>query len=211
MRKISALLPLIVLYILFSASGCGPKVYEAPEAARITARHEVVAILPPTITIKGRPNDNQEALRQAEINDRDIFQREMFSWFLRRKQQGRITVSVLDVETTNAALINAGYYDGIARSPAQWAELLEVDAVFTSRFGLSKPMSEGAAIAVGLLLGAWGTTNETTVNISLHDRGTKEMIWNYDWVARGTAFSSPDNLIEGLMRNSSRRMPYVIR
>lgn len=199
------------LFSLAILSSCGPKVYEAPEAARLTARHEIVAILPPLVSIKGRPKDDPAILEQAAIDSRDVFQREIFSWMLRRKQQGRIFVNVLDVETTIAKLDRAGYYDGVVLSPAEWAEELGVDAVFTSRFNLSKPMSEGAAIALGLVLGVWGTTNETTVNISLHDRSREQMIWNYDWVARGSTFSSPDLLIEGLMRNASRRMPYNVR
>ena len=201
----------VPLLLVLLVSACGPKVYEAPQASRLTARHETIAILPPLVTIKGRKKDDPEMLKKAALDDSDVFQREMFSWILRRKQQGRIRVKALDVETTNAKLTDAGYFDGVTKAPYDWAEILGVDAVLTSRFGLSKPMSEGAAAALGLVLGIWGTTNETTVNISLHDRGSEEMIWNYDWVARGSTFSSPDALIEGLMRNASRRMPYIIR
>ena len=201
-------LPLLVVFL---ATSCGPKVYEAPNANQLANRHEVIAIMPPQVSIKGRPKDDPEMLRNAELNDRDLFQYEIFSWILRRKQQNRILIIPLDIETTNAKLVEAGYFDGVVKAPYEWAELLGVDAILTSKFRLSKPMSEGAAVALGLLLNVWGTTNETTVNMSLHDRGSQEMFWNYDWVARGSTFSSPDALVEGLMRNASRRMPYIMR
>jgi hypothetical protein len=35
------------------------------------------------------------------------------------------------------------------------------------------------------------------------------MIWNYDWVAAGS-FASSEALVNGLMRNASRRMPYAL-
>lgn len=192
-------------------SACGPKIYEAPNAIHLTNRHEVIAIMPPNLSIKGRPKDNPEALRAAELNDRDLFQYEIYSWILRRKQQERIFITPLDIETTNVKLTEAGFYDGVIKTPAEWAEILGVDAVLTSNFKLSKPMSEGAAAALGLLFGVWGTTNETTVNLSFHDLESKEMFWNYSWVARGSTFNTPDALVNGLMRNASRRMPYITR
>jgi hypothetical protein len=39
----------------------------------------------------------------------------------------------------------------------------------TSNYSLSKPMSEGATVAVALLVGAWRATNEVTVSLSIND------------------------------------------
>ncbi|PHI21537.1 hypothetical protein CEQ90_01615 [Lewinellaceae bacterium SD302] len=209
MQPITLLFSALTLLIL--STGCGPKVYESPEAARLTDGHEIIAVLPPVVSIKGRPKDDPEVLAQAAITDRDVFQREMYSWMLRRKQQGRIRVEIQDVESTIAKLTRVGYFDENILTPAELAEELDVDAVVSSRYDMAKPMSEGAAIALGILFGAWGTTNQIKVNMTLHDRGTRSAIWNYDWVANGSTFSSPDALVEGLMRNASRRMPYVVR
>lgn len=194
---------------VFLVAGCTPRVYEAPQANYLTSQHEVVAIVPPSVTISGRKKDDPQMLKEAAETERFVFQREMYSWMLRRKQQGRMTVRVLDVETTNARLTNAGFFDGEVKTPAEWANLLEVDAVFMSQFKLSKPMSEGASAALGILFGAWGTTNRTDVNIDLHDAANQELIWNYDWQASGSNFTSPEDLINGLMRNASKRMPYT--
>lgn len=197
-------------FILLFASACGPKIYEAPNAAAATAAHSIIAIIPPVVNIRGRKKDDPEAIKAAAAADVYVFQQELYSWMLRRKQQGRIRgIEIMDPETTNARLERAGYtVDSRVMTPNELAEALNVDAVITSRFNTTKPMSEGAAVALGVLFGFWGTTNETSVTLSLHDPNNG-MLWNYDWVSQGT-FSSSEALVNGLMRNASRRMPYVI-
>ena len=205
------ILLLPVIATLFLLSSCGPKIYEAPEMSSTVSRHQLIAIVPPQVAIKGRPKDDPAALAAAAREDVFTFQREMYSWMLRRKQQGKIrNLEIMDPETTNAKLERAGYeVDDRSLTPAELAEILGVDAVITSRFNTSKPMSQGAAVAVGLLVGAWGTTNNTTVNMDIHDADAG-MVWNYDWEARGTVFQSPEDLVEALMRNASKRMPYTL-
>ena len=205
------------LFILFLAlplclllTACGPKVYEAPNMAATTRAHQLIAIIPPTVAIKGRPKDDPQALADAAREDTYTFQREIYSWMLRRKQQGKIRgLEIMDVETTNAKLERAGYtVDERVLTPAEICEALGVDAIITTRFNTSKPMSQGAAVALGVLFGAWGSTNNTTVNMDIHD-AQAGMVWNYDWQASGTVFNSPEQLVETLMRNASKRMPYT--
>lgn len=191
--------------------GCGPKIYEAPGVEAMAASHSVVAIIPPTVTIQGRKKDDPDALLLAAEQDTYTFQREIFSWMMRRKQQGRIRgVEFLDVESTNAKLERAGYtLNSRILTPQEMAEALNVDAVITSQFNTTKPMSEGAAVALGALFGVWGNTKETSVNMSIHDV-ENGLIWNYDWIA-GATFASPETLVDALMRNASRRNPYIIQ
>jgi hypothetical protein len=70
-------------------------------------------------------------------------------------------------------------------------------------------MSEGAAVALGLLVGVWGSTNEATCSISIHDFNTKKMIWNFDHKLSGGTFSTPAQIVDALMRQASRNMPYI--
>ncbi|CAH0999329.1 hypothetical protein LEM8419_00627 [Neolewinella maritima] len=202
---------LLLVSVLFLLTSCGPKIYEAPGMAAATSRHQLIAILPPTVAIKGRPKDDPEALAQAARDDTFTFQREIYSWMLRRKQQGKIrNLEILDPETTNAKLTKAGWsIDDRSMTPAEMAQILGVDAVITTRFNMSKPMSQGAAIALAVLAGAAGATNATTVNMDIHD-AEKGMIWNYDWEASGGLMNKAEDLVEALMRNASKRMPYAV-
>jgi hypothetical protein len=68
-------------------------------------------------------------------------------------------------------------------------------------------MSEGAAIAVGLLAGVWGPTNEATASLSIHDQSTDKMIWNYSHKL-SSSLSTPARLVDALMRQASKKMPY---
>jgi hypothetical protein len=184
------------------------RVYQAPAASEITAAHSIIAVVPPYVTIQGRRKDNPEQIRAAEEADVFTFQQEIYSWMLRRKGQGRFAgVDILAPEVVNAKLNQAGYgiYDRNL-TPGEMADLLGVDAVITARFNTDKPMSEGVALALGVLLDSWNATHRTSVNLSIHD-SYNGLIWNYDWTNSGS-FTSPEQLVSRMMRNASRRMPY---
>ena len=63
-------------------------------------------------------------------------------------------------------------------------------------------------VAMGLLIGAWGSTNNVNTTINIHEAKQGDLIWKYDYVARGSVGSSPENLVNALMRNASRKFPY---
>lgn len=202
----------ISLFLFFAMmfTSCA-RVYEAPTAAATAAAHSVIAIAPPFVTIQGRPNDNPNELRAAEEADTYTFQQELYSWMLRRKGQGRFSgVDIMAPEVVNAKLSQAGYsiYDRNL-TPGEMADLLGVDAVITARFNTDKPMSEGVALALGLILDTWNATHRTSVNLSIHDP-YNGLMWNYDWTNSGS-FTSPERLVSQMMRNASRRMPYGAR
>lgn len=131
----------------------------------------------------------------------------MYSWMLKRKMQGTVMVEVQDVETTNAKLANAGFNDGTLLTPIDMCYILGVDGIMTSNYSLSKPMSEVAAIAATLLVGFGGPTNEATVSLSIHDQSANKMIWNYNH-KQSSSFGTPARLVDELMRQASREMPY---
>ncbi len=80
--------------------------------------------------------------------------------------------------------------------------------MLTSNYKLSKPMSTGAAIFTTVLFG-FGTTNQIVVNMELHDRSTKKMIWNFSHTLSGGLFSSSDQLVAEVMHIASKKLPYT--
>lgn len=189
-------------------SNCA-QVYYSPDAEQIARAHDVIAIAPPLVSIAANKRIEAAAMVEQQKTESMNFQQEIYSWMLRRKMQNRMLVELQDVQTTNAKLAKLGYFDGEPMSPAEISEALGVDAVITSNFALAKPMSEGAALAVGLLVGVWGNTNNTTVSLQIHDRQDKKLIWNYNHRATGSVGSTPAQLVNNLMQNASRRMPYT--
>jgi len=89
------------------------------------------------------------------------------------------------------------------------AEILKVDAIISGDYKTDKPMSEGASVALGILVGFWGTTNSAKINMSIHNANDGVLLWNYNKKVRGSIGSSPDDLINRLMRKASRRLAYT--
>ena len=187
-------------------SGCA-KIFYTSDAIPLAKAQKIVAIAPPNVSIAARKKVDAAALIEQQRTESKNFQREMYSWMLKRKMQGNITVELQDVETTNVILANAGFYEGKLLTPGEMCKILGVDGIMTSNYSLSKPMSEGAAIAFAVLVGVWGATNEATVSLSIHDQSANKMIWNFDHKI-SSSMSTPARLVDALMRQASRKMPY---
>jgi hypothetical protein len=199
---------LILIAIAFLAQSCA-KIFYSPDATSLARAQKVIAIAPPNVSITTRKNIDGSALIEQQRTESVNFQREMYSWMLRRKMRGTIFVDIQDVETTNAKLAKAGFNNGQLLTPTEMCNILGVDGIMTSNYSLSKPMSEGAAIAVALLFDVWGSTNEAAVSLSIHDQSANKMIWNYNH-RLSSSLGSPARLVDDLMRQASREMPYFI-
>ncbi|HWI90961.1 MAG TPA: hypothetical protein VNT20_06765 [Flavisolibacter sp.] len=197
--------------LLFS---CGPKIYTSSSFSSALAKHKTVAILPAEVTMQLRPNEAKKitAEQLEDITSKTGYdiQEKMYGWFLRRQDKYSYTVKFQDVTKTNALLKQGGisYNDLKTTDRAKLAQILGVDAVLQDRTNMEKPMSEGAAVAVGVLIGAWGATNKVNTTINIHDGKSGELLWKYDYEASGSVGSSPTRLVDALMRNASKKFPY---
>lgn len=201
---------------------CGPKIYKSADFDAAFTKHKTVAILPAEVTTQLRPNQAKKVSAEqidqmTETTGYDI-QDKMYSWLLRRSDKYHYTVSFQDITRTNSLLKQAGinYSDLKSKDRAEIAKILNVDAVMQNRSKMEKPMSEGAAIAVGLfteyitegLVGAWGSTNKVETTINIHDGRSGGLLWKYDYEASGSVGSSSAKLVDALMRNASKKFPY---
>ncbi len=201
------ILPLLILAIIFS--GCA-SIYLAPNGKATANKHEIIAIVKPKVSIKARKKDNADAIQESQRTSSIEFQQEIYKYMLKRKSKGKILVDVQDVEETNALLAKSGK-DIQFLTTREICDILGVDGIITSNFGLSKPMSAGGAIALALLAGVGTNTNEVVVTLSIKNCEDKSLIWKYDHKYSGGIGSSPSRLVEGLMRHASKKMPYFKR
>lgn len=190
--------------LLFSCA----RIYHSPDADALAQKQKTIAIIKPTVSIAAGRRIDADALKEQQKTESVNIQKEIYSWMLRRKDQGKLNQEIQEIETTNAILQKAGYPES-ALTIAELCKVLGVDGIITSNFSMSKPMSEGASIATGVLFGTWGTTNEVEATMSIHDCGAKKMIWNYNHKFSGSIGSTPARLVDGLMRQASRKMPYI--
>lgn len=205
---------LSIAVIALALGSCGPKIYKSDNFSAALAKHKTVAILPAEVTMKLRPNEAKKVTpeQMAEMTMKTGYdiQEKMHSWFLRRGDKFDYTVTFQDVIKTNSKLKEAGieYGDLKTTDRSKIAKLLGVDAVMQDRTTMEKPMSEGAAVAVGLLVGAWGSTNNVQTTINIHDGTSGDLLWKYDYEASGSVGSSTTKMVDALMKNATKRFPY---
>ncbi|AVR47403.1 hypothetical protein C7S20_09595 [Christiangramia fulva] len=188
------------------------KLYQHPDFEQKTKDHKIIAILPFDAKVSLRPKQMKELSEEqfADIQKNEGFsvQNSMYSWFLNRKKRGSLKVDVQDPKKTNVLLLQNNI-DLKAVTSEQLAQILGVDAVITGTFETDKPMSDGASIALGLLVGFWGATNTATINMSVNNGTDGELLWNYNKKVAGSLGSNNDALINTLMRKASRRLGYT--
>lgn len=206
-----------ILFLVFALSvKSQTNLYENPDFDNISKSHQIIAVVPFKTQVKLRPKQmkdmDDEQLKRLEKAEGEGIQTAMYSWFLKRKKRGKLkTIDVQDPKVTTALLKrNAVDYNNITEfTPQELANMLEVDAVISGDFETDKPMSEGASIALGILIGFWGNTNNAVMNMSVHNANDGVLLWNYNKKVRGSIGSSPEDLINILMRKASRRLAYT--
>jgi hypothetical protein len=205
-----------IVYALLCVAlmSCGPQIYKSADFSNALVKHKTVAILPAEVTMQLRPNEAKkttpEQMEDMATKTAYDIQEKMYGWFLRRGEKYNYTVSFQDVTRTNSKLKEAGiaYKDLKTTDRAKLAKLLGVDAIMQDRLSMEKPMSEGVAVAVGLLVGAWGSTNKVNTTINIHDGTTGNLLWKYDYEAAGSIGSSTTKLVDALMKNATKKFPY---
>lgn len=205
---------MLIAFLPFLFFACAPKIYKSTEFSSIAATHKTVAILPAVVSIQLRPNQAKKItiddIKNSEQTTGYSVQDNMYGWFLRRNEKMKYTVTFQDVNKTNTILkkANISYEDLRTASKKELADLLGVDGVISTSISMEKPMSEGAAVAIGLVAGVWGSTNKADITINIHEHKDGDLIWKYDYQASGSVFSSTSQLVNALMRNASKKFPY---
>jgi hypothetical protein len=69
-------------------------------------------------------------------------------------------------------------------------------------------MSDGGALATGMLTGIWSATDQATATLAIHDT-TGNLLWRYDYTASGTIGTTSAGLTRFLMKNASKKFPFT--
>lgn len=208
MKKVTLLLVLFISVF----SQAQTKLFVDPEFNTIAKQHKTIAILPFEVTIKLRPKQmkdiSQEQLATMEKKEGISIQNAMYSWFLKRKKRGKLKVVVQDPSKTRV-LLKKNKIDLETTTKEELAKILGVDAVVSGTIQTNKPMSEEASIALDIFLGVRTPTNSAVVNISVTNGLDGKLLWNYNKKIRGSVGSTNEDLVNILMRKTSRRLAYT--
>ncbi|MCX6566686.1 MAG: hypothetical protein NTW38_09775 [Candidatus Aminicenantes bacterium] len=203
---------ILVVLVAFFLSACAT-VYRSPQFYEVRQKHRIVALLPFDVTISSTrlpKGMTIEILKEMEKEEGFGTQALFYSHFL--KKSADFSVAFQDVDKTNAILAKNNIYFADLRTYAKedLARLLGVDAVITGKIQREKPMSEAAAIALGVLVGIWGSTNKVNVDMTIHDGATGELFWKYSHQLSGSIGSSSEQLVKAFSRKIARVFPYLI-
>lgn len=189
--------------------------FEDPRFPSVAKTHDVIAILPFDARVTLRPRQMRdvtpEQLDRMEKAEGDGIQGAMHSWFLKRKKRGSLRIDVQSPNVTNAKLLKNGVTPELmaAYEPKELCEILGVDAVIMGTFDTNKPMSQGAAIALGVLFGISGSTEKAIINLNVYDGETGDLMCSYMKNINGGMGSTSEDLVNVLMRKASRRIAYT--
>ena len=212
--KIRTLLLLLAVTTVFSYAQTR-EIYVNPEFNQLAKDHKKIAILPFKTIVKLRPKQMErmspEDLAQMQKDEGLAVQSALQTYFLKRKQQHHFNVSFQDLNTTNAHLAknNITPEDLDKYTPGELAKLLEVDAIITGILSTDKPMSEGASVALGLVVGFYGPTNSGKCTININDGATGDLLWKYEKTLSRSLGSDTNTVINTMMRKASRQLPYI--
>lgn len=191
------------------------EVYVNPNFKTLAKDHKTLAILPFITTLDLRPKEVEKAggaegVKELEKREGLGVQSAMHSYFLKRKEERDFTLDFQDLARTNALLERNGitYAKQSGYTPEEIARVLGVDGIVSGTFESTQPMSNGAALAVNVLVGFGGTTNTGKTTINIHDGKSGGLLWKYDKTLSRGLGSNTGTIITTIMRKASRQFPY---
>lgn len=209
--KVLSVLFLCSLYIVSAQT----KLYVHPDGDNYARNTKSLAILPLDVQVKLRPKQlkefTPEGIDKMEKSESLDIQKAMQTWFLTREKRGSSTLKVQSPMRTNSLLKKAGIdiHKVSEYLPSEIGKILGVDCIVMGTFETSKPMSDAAGIAIGVLFGGIAKTNNAVCNIDFYDTRDDELVVNYLKKISGGLGSDSQDLINVLMRKVTRRIPYT--
>ena len=209
---------LFLLFLCITLSGAmsaqSKAIYVNPDFNKLARHHKQLAILPFEVNVDLRPKEREQVTNQQmyemQVSEGEGVQDALHSYFLKKRGKGDFKVNFQDTRKTNAELAKAGIDPtGIKEhTPAELATLLGVDGVIWGNLHTTKPLSEGASAALGIVFGVWGPTNAGSISIQITDGKSEETLWKYDKTLSRSLGSDINTIINAMMRKASRKFPY---
>ena len=216
--KKTLLISLLIVFPLGKEVVAQREIYAHPEFQNYAQDHRIIAILPFSAKINMRPKQmatmSPESLEKLQTAEGLAVQSALHTYYLKRKEQGKIRMN-LEVQpdrTTNSLLKKAGVTENnIDQYTIQeLAAILGVQSIVHGNLNTDKPMSDGASVALGLLVGYYGATNNGDITINISDGATGTLLWKYDKTLSRSLGSDTQSVINALMKKASKRWPYAV-
>jgi hypothetical protein len=209
----SAALALALTPILASSAMGAAQQYLNPDFSTIAKTHKTIAVLPFRVTIDTNRLPKGTTLEMVQVSQKEEgleFQKQLYSRFLQRAQDGEYAIAFQDVDQTNALLLKAGMQPDslLGHTKDEIARALAVDALVSGTVHQSQPTSTGAALAQTLLIGFSGSTQRVDINMTVHNGGDGALLWSYDHTDKGGLANSVEAMTKSLLKKVAGNFPY---
>lgn|SRR5690606_11160552 len=198
--------------LLGCASGFGQKlIYQSEQFEELSKDHQTVAILPFKARLELKNKDLEEQ-QLEELQEKEGYevQNALESYFLKLHKRKDYRVSFQDIKNTNAILakkdISVKNID--LHTSQELCKILNVDAVISGDLTLKALISKGVSTDFDIVSFISGTSDYGRIAIKLSDGKTGKLLWKYEKVINRKSGKNTYDIIEAMMRKSTRKFPY---
>ncbi len=201
-----------ITLLLICASGFGQKtIYQSEQFEELSKDHKTVAILPFEARLE-LDNKNLEADQLAQLQENEGYevQNALESYFLKLHKRKDYRIEFQDIKNTNALLAKKGIElkNLNIHTSQELCDILDVDAVISGDLTLKALISEGVSTDFDLISFISGTSDYGRIAIKLSDGDTGKLLWKYEKVINRKSGKNTYDIIEAMMRKSTRKFPY---
>ena len=201
----------IYLFLLLSVYGFSQKtIYQSNSFESLSKTHKIVAIIPFDVMLDLDSDFTNEQLVKLEGKEGLTVQNALETYFLKRHQRKDYRIEFQDVDNTNAILMKEGMINQLdIYTTQELAATLNVDAIISGNLALNALISEGVSIDFDLISFIMGTSDYGRIAIKLSDGSSGKLLWKYEKQITRKSGKNTYDIIEAMMRKSTRKFPYV--
>lgn len=198
--------------LLGCASGFGQKlIYQSEQFEELSKDHKTVAILPFMARLE-LENQNLEEQQLEKLQEKEGYevQNALESYFLKLHKRKDYRITFQNIKNTNAILAKNGISikNIDLHTSQELCKILNVDAVISGDLTLKALISKGVSTDFDLISFISGTSDYGRIAIKLSDGKTGKLLWKYEKVINRKSGKNTYDIIEAMMRKSTRKFPY---
>jgi len=202
----------LLALLLGCASGFGQKlIYQSEHFEELSKDHRTVAILPFLARLE-LENKNHEEHELHELQEKEGYevQNALESYFLKLHKRKDYRIAFQDIKNTNAILTKNGISikNLDIHTSQELCKILNVDAVISGDLTLKALISKGVSTDFDLISFISGASDYGRIAIKLSDGKTGKLLWKYEKVINRKSGKNTYDIIEAMMRKSTRKFPY---
>ncbi|MCX2678578.1 hypothetical protein OOZ15_01355 [Galbibacter sp. EGI 63066] len=202
-----------LLIVLFATTlGFSQKtIYQSDSFETLSKDHKAVAILPfeARLELENKKLDEKQ-LEQLQQKEGYEAQNALETYFLKRHKRKEYRIEFQDIKNTNALLAKEGIdlSNLDIYTTKDLCKILKVDALISGNLTLNALISEGVSTNFDFLSFISGTSDYGRIAIKLSDGDTEKLLWKYEKVITRKSGKNTYDIIEAMMRKSTRKFPY---